>query len=398
LVRLSDLQLYDQNGNPVIDPDTGRPAYNPLNKWNSGPVSVRTGSPSSFTGGAMHLTSTPNTLQTELGLAGAATVQYQPPGGSGNSDPQALICCGNYGQEYRHSDPHIGQSVNMVVGGQLTGSPQLACLADPVGLYIQLPQNPGQFAFGPKIVPGQTVPSDAKPTDIWQIVRGSAQVTDPVTGQSFPGNMVLHVACQIPASWLAMTPTLTLADMVIGGQPLQWAGQIANQFDIGLFARPLAAPSPPPPAPCASPVSPPGQPLQCMHLALWNGYYPVIEPCPTGAQLRLASNTTFIAPWLPSPSNVMQLALTCTNVSGEVTVQILDAAGNNPAPNIEVGVYGSGPVTYAVPGNSYPGNYTVLFLNVVVAAGAQAGLRAIQITANGNSLSLPAAVYIATGE
>jgi hypothetical protein len=55
-------------------------------------------------------------------------------------------------------------------------------------------------------------------------------------------------------------------------------------------------------------------------------------------------------------------------------------------------------VTYAVPGNSYPGNYTVLFLNVVVAAGAQAGLRAIQITANGNSLSLPAAVYIATGE
>lgn len=117
-VKLTDLQLVDQNGQPVIDPQTGRAAYNPLNKWNSGPIAVRTGPQSSFTGGAMHLTSTPNTLQTELGLAGTSTVQYQPPCGRGNSDPQALICCGNYGQEYRHSDPHIGQSVNQLVGGR----------------------------------------------------------------------------------------------------------------------------------------------------------------------------------------------------------------------------------------------------------------------------------------
>jgi hypothetical protein len=45
--------------------------------------------------------------------------------------------------------------VNQLVGGQLLGSPTLVYLADPVGLYIQLPQNPGAFAFGPNIVPGK---------------------------------------------------------------------------------------------------------------------------------------------------------------------------------------------------------------------------------------------------
>jgi hypothetical protein len=396
-VSLEDLQLYDQNNHPVIDPETGRAAYNPLNKWNSGPVAVRTGSQSSFTGGVMHLTSTPNTLQTELGLAGAATVQYQPPGGSGNSDPQALICCGNYGQEYRHSDPHIGQSVNQLVGGQLLGSPQLVCLADPVGLYIQLPENPGAFQFSPNIVPGTTVPAGAKATDIWQIVRGSAKLTDPVTNQPFAGSFVLHVACQIPQSWLQMTPTLTLADVLINGQPIAWAGQIANQFKIGLFARPLAATSNPAQAPCASTISPPGQPLQCMYAALWDAYYAINEPCPTGTAMSLASNTTFIAPWLPSIGVVQQLVLTCTNTNAQPTVQVLLTDGSGPDPNIAVTVTKSVPITYAVPGNSYPGNYTALYLDMIVPAQQPGGLRGIQITAGGAAQSLPAAIFIIAG-
>jgi hypothetical protein len=396
-VQLSDLQLFDGNGQPVIDPQTGKPAYNPLNKWNSGPVAVRTASHGGFTGGVMHLTSTPNTLQTELGLAGASTVQYQPPGGGGNKDAQALICCGNYGQEYRHSDPHIGQSVNQLVGRQLLGSPMLACLADPVGLYIQLPQSPGAFTFGPKIVPGKTVPAGAKPTDIWQIVRGSAQLTDPVTNTLFPGNFVLHVACQIPLSWLQMSPNLTLADVLISRQPIVWAGQIANQFNIGLFARPLPAPSLPPKVQCASPIAPPNQPLQCMFAALWNGYYPINEPCPTGTPMSLASNTTFIAPWLPPSGVPQQLALTCTPLSGTATVQILLADGSGPDPNIKVVVTGASPVTYAVPGNSYPGNYTVLYLDVTVVAQPNPGLRAIQITVDGVAQALPAALLITAG-
>ena len=91
----------------MIDPSTGRPAYNPLNKWNSGPKAVRG---TNASGGAMHLTSTPNTLQTEMALAGGATI-LRP---CGNGVPQTVICCAQYGQAYRNSDPHIGQQVNQV--------------------------------------------------------------------------------------------------------------------------------------------------------------------------------------------------------------------------------------------------------------------------------------------
>ncbi len=399
MVSVADLQLYDINGNVVIDPDTGRPAYNPLNKWNSGPVAVRTGASSAFSGGAMHLTSTPNTLQTELGLAGAATVQYQPPGGSGNSDAQALICCGNYGQEYRHSDPHIGQAVNQVVadGAQEGGPPQYVCLADPVGLYIQQPDN-GVFQFGPNIVVGRDVPVGASPFEVWQVIRGAVNLQDPVTGSDFQGNFVLHAVCQIPASWLAMNPNLTLADMLVGGQAIVWAGQIAAQFDIGLFARPLQALQAPPPAGCVIPGSPAGQPLQCMYAALWDGYYPQNEPCPTGTKMSLASNTTFIAPRLPATNVQQQLVLTCATVPTAPTVQVLLADGSGPDPSIQVMVTKMANVVYAVPGNSFPSPCTALYITVTIPVQRAGGLRGVQISGNGiPGGQLPAALYIVPG-
>lgn len=393
-VTLADLQLTDSSGNPVIDPDTGGPAYNPLNKWNSGPIAVRNGAGSY--GGVMHLTSTPNTLQTELGLAGAATPQYQPPSGTGNSDPQLLICCGKYGREYRHSAPHIGQLVNQVVGGQLTGKPNLACLADPVGLYIQLPGNPKNFQFAPNIKVGVDVPQDAKASDIFQVVRGFPSVIDPVTNQPFPGNFVLHAVCQIPAAWLAMNSALTLNDIVVNHQPLTWGGQVANQFKIALYARPLSAPNKPPTVPCASGESTPGQPKQCLWAALWDAMIAINEPSPTGAKMPLASNSTFIAPWLPSDGSTQQLVLTC-NPGGTdpLTVHVLDPAGDGPDPSIEVTTTGTSPAYYAVPGDTYPDNYTAISISVTVPAGASAGLRGIQITQPGDITNvLWAAVYI----
>ena len=393
-VSLDDLQLYDQHGHVVIDPETGRAVYNPLNKWNSGPVAVRTGAQHAFTGGVMHLTSTPNTLQTELGLAGTATVQYQPPGGIGNADSQALICCGNYGQEYRHSDPHIGQVVNQVVGGQALDSPQLVCLANPVGLYIQLP-DPGSFQFGPSITVGKDVPSTAQPFDIWHILRGSAVLVDPVTGQPFLGNFVLHAACQMPQSWLHMNANLTLADMQINQQPITWAGQIAKQFKVGLFARPLPTTQTPPPAACASTTPTPGQPLQCMYAVLWDAYYAINEPCPTGTPMSLASNSTMIAPQLPSDGTAHQLVLTCTNPIAPPTVHVLLGDGSGPDHAITVTVTQSSPVTYAVPGNSYSGNYTALYLSISIPRGTPGGLRGVVISGNGMpAQSMLAAIYI----
>ncbi|MGY3695020.1 hypothetical protein ACVIGA_005100 [Bradyrhizobium sp. USDA 3240] len=397
-VTLDDLTLMDSSGNPVIDPDTGKRAYNPLNKWNSGPIATRGGA--NPYGGVMHLTSTPNTLQTELGLAGAATVQYVPPQfqddpASRNSDSQALICCGNYGQAYRHSDPTIGQTVNQVVGGQYAGMPLRACLANPVGLYIQVPDS-SRFAFGPNIKAGVDVPGDAKPIDIYQILRGSAEVNDPVSGAPFRGNMVLHAAVQIPGSWLAMNPNLTLADMLINGQPIQWGGQIANQFKIGLFARPLSADRAAPLADCSSSTPTPGAPLQCVWAVLWDAMSEVTEPCPTGAKMPLTSNSTFIAPWLPADGSAQNLVLTGNPTSEPVSVQVQLADGSGPDLSIAVTLHSATPTFYAVPGNSYPGNYTALAVTVTVPSGATTGLRGIQITQTTSNtvLALPAAVYI----
>jgi len=388
-VSLADLQLHDSAGAVVIDPATGQPAYNPLNRWNSGTDAARLGVPAKFNGGAMHLTSTPNTLQTELGLAGAATPQYN----CGNDDAQTLICCGKYGQEYRNSDPHIGISVNRIVGGEgdVDGKPRLVCLANPVGLYIQTPDLSG-LTFGPAIVPGQTVPENAKPSDIFQIVRGSQAPIDPVTGQPFLGDMLLHVAFQIPQKWLTMTPSLTLADLNINNHPIRWAGQIATQMKIGLFARPLTTDLCPKPVDCSSGIAPPGQPLQVMYQVLWDAYYAGVEHAPTGQTMSLASNTVIVPPWLPADGSTQQLVLTCNPpTSGTPTVQVLTADGSGPDPVIAVTVTGMASVVYAVPGNSYPSKSAALSLTVTVAPGAASGLRAINVVGGGQ---LPTAVYI----
>jgi len=394
-VQLKDLQLFYQ-GQPVLDPITGAPVYNPLNKWNTGPTEVRTGDPSQFTGGVMHLTSTPNTLQTELGLAGASTVQFQPPGGEINE--QTLICCGNYGQEYRHSDPHIGYTVNQVVSGALTGgTPQLVCLANPVGLYLQSPLVSATFSFGPGIDPSQ-LPSGAQASDVYQVLRGSTTVTDPVTGQPFPGSMILHAIVQIPSSWLAVYPNMTLGDILINNQPIRWAGQVAAQFDVGLYARPVTAPGNPPPAQCASTAATPGAPLQALYASIWNAFYNTVETAPTGQTMSLASNTTFIAPWLPV-GDATELVLTCNTPSpGTLSVSVLLADGSGPDTSIRVTVEKSQAVTYAVPGNSYPGTYTALYLEVKVPLGTPGGLRGMQIVdPQSGAQSFPAMIYITGG-
>jgi hypothetical protein len=392
-VTLEDLYLMS-GGAPVIDPDTGRPAYNPLNRWNSGPTAVRTGDPAQFRGGAIHLTSTPNTLQTELGLASAATNQYP----SGNADAQALICCARYGQQYRNSDPHIGQSVNEVVGGQATGGYNTACLADPVGLYIQMPGNPAAFQFAERIDPTKFPQGAQSASGVFQVLRGNPQPLDPVTQSPFDGAMVLHAVCQIPQAWLAVYPDMTLADITINGVPVTWGGQIAEQFDIGLYARPLPMEQQPVPLPnCASSAVTPAQPLQCTHQALWDGYYPQMEDSPTGQSMSLASNTTFIPPYLKANGGAYALVLTCTSYQGDIAVGVVDEDGS-PCPGVTAHIENAETVSYAVPGNSYPGTYTALYLTVVVPAGTRGGLKGLQITSGSQAHTLPGAVYVIEGD
>jgi len=385
-VQESDLYLYDANNNPVIDPSTGRPAYNPLNRWNSGTVSTR-GSGVTPTGGAMHLTSTPNTLQTEMGLAGAATVLRK----QGNVSSQALICCSQYGQEYRNSDPTIGQSVNQAVDTSPTQS--IVALADPAGLYIQTPD------FSNYALPEDpNLPKGATAADCWQIVRGQSVIEDPLNpGTNYPGNFILHVAFQLPAAWIEAGVSFTVGDITIRSlgvaSPITYAGQIAQTMHIALFARPIPAPTQASAYPClASPKSNTVQPVQVMDQSLWDAYYQNQFETPTGVTMSLASNTV-IVPMQLTRGQTFTAAIVCLDAFAQgstlptVSVQEGDIEFNSISLNT---------VTYAAPGNSYPSSFLVLSVSGTVSKTANTGLRNIAIANPGQAPgpSAPAMLFV----
>ncbi|RCK50360.1 hypothetical protein TH25_12285 [Thalassospira profundimaris] len=214
-VKLEDLYLRytadvptGKKGDPVMDPTTGRPAYDVTNKWNNGTVRVPGQS-----GGAMHLTSGPNTLSAEVYLAAAATIQ-RPDASSRNA--QSLICCAKYGQNFRNSDPHIGFVANRTAGDSLIS------LTDPVGLYIQQPQNFANWK-GPN---GEDV------SQYWHITRGTAG-----TGPN-GSDQILHAIFEIPES-----AGFTINDVTINDEKIAHVGDIANQMHIALSVTEMA-PSP----------------------------------------------------------------------------------------------------------------------------------------------------------
>jgi hypothetical protein len=384
-VTVEDLQLVDpKTHKPVINPATGRPAYNPLNKWNSGPVSTRTGS-STDSGGAMHLTSTPNTLQTETGLAGSATVQRT----IGHSDSQALICCSQYGQNYRNSDPHIGQSVNSIVAGGA-----IVSLADPPGLYIQMPDFSGY-----SLPPNNKLPSGAKPADCWQIVRGAETLIDPVTGKLYPsvtegvpGNFILHAVFQLPQSWIEADPTMTVSDIIINSQNINWASQIAGTYNMALYGRgiPMTAPAA---QPCVgTPDVPLAQPLQMMYKVLWDAYYNTPVPNPVEFPMNLASSTVIIPPAVPQGARRVMMALTCA--LGQKKPYRTPTVTFSPSKGVRVRCLSIDDVTYAVPGNSYPSTSQVLTLQLDIDADAEPGLRGVYVTNPGQQQGEAAPAFL----
>ncbi len=210
-VKLEDLYLRDDKGNLVVDPATGRPAYNDLNPWNS-----------TTTEGAVHLISNPNALSAEIFLAGQATVLRKDATGNPITDKNQLINCSKYGTSNRNSDPTIGAEVNALVRGTgVPGSGVRISLENPVGLYIQEP------SFDTYQLP-LSAPSDAQPSDYWKIVRGHQRQD----GEEI--DHILHAVYEVPQEL-----GFTVSDIAINGFNIEYGAQIAQTFQIALAGLPL---------------------------------------------------------------------------------------------------------------------------------------------------------------
>jgi hypothetical protein len=209
-VQLDDLCLLDAKGKPVVDPTTGQPAYNPLNKWNRGTQTL------ADSGGAVHLTSSPNTLGAEVILAAVAAMP-RVKDGQPVQDAAQLVCFAKYGRIGRHSDPTIGQSVNSLVN--YAGMQQVsATLSNPVGLYMQTPDF---SAF--------KTPDGTPASTFWHVVRGHAK------GSASDIDRILHVKFSVPEKY-----NYAVGDITINGQAIQYASQIAQQFNMALMATVFA--------------------------------------------------------------------------------------------------------------------------------------------------------------
>jgi hypothetical protein len=301
----------------------------------------------------MHLTSTPNTIQTEIGLASQATIQRTV----GNTDPNALICCAQYGQPHRNSDPQIGRSANVVVG---TG--KTITLANPPGLYIQSPD-----------FTQYTTPDGADASQYWTIARGQAALND-ADGNPLPGNFILHAVFEVPTS-----AGYTVSDIKINGQAIAWAGQIIQTITMHILADGLPATTPAAMACVGNPATVLAQPLQLFHANVFNAMNGTVVKNPVQQAMTLVSNSTLIAPLVKQGSQSVPMIL---------TVALPGAATPLPQvsfddPNIVATVTSSFPVTYAVPGNTYPSDSTALVISVNVGANVATGLHGAAVAPTG---------------
>ena len=207
------LSLYQQLVSPNVrmnDLFDAHGRYNPFNRWNT-------------TDGAVHLTHPSNSLGAEINIAARATVLRQQ-GGQPITDANDLIACSGYGDGGRASDPHIGDEVN-----KLARSGYAVTLLNPVGLYIESLETVGWVT-----------PNGKPAAQFWRILRG-------VNG------MALHVVFEVPAS-----EGYTVSDITIGGQAIQFGGQIAEHINIkltGVACRQNSFHNPSLPCPGRAPVA-----------------------------------------------------------------------------------------------------------------------------------------------
>jgi hypothetical protein len=317
--------------------------YNPLNKWNRGTQTL----PAS--GGAMHLTSSPNTLGAEYDLAAAATIPRVDGNGQPITSPQPLICCAKYGRPGRHSDPTIGVSVNATVNDG-SGNRILATLTNPPGLYMQTPDwtlfssnvipNPQQFA-----------------ASCWTVVRG--ELADP----SKPGDIdrILHATFTVPQGTKA-------SDLLVNGQPLTFGSQVTAAITMKLSATAFQTPGPAQTGvTCTGDAANPAPSISAIQSANVFQAYRALE-----VQMDEIPFSIPVLAYRLSPGTVQD------NVALALNVDIPD-----PPQSAEVTIQGSG-VSVQVTGQiACAGGVTALLATITVDADAAPGPRGVVVTIPG---------------
>lgn len=356
IIKVEDLQLTDENGNVVNDPFTGVPAYNPLNKWNSGTIATKDG------GGAIHLTSPPNTIGAEILLASQATLlrDLAPE----NYNMQSLVCAGAFGRPYRNSDPHIGQQVNQVVKN--VGVKIM--LTNPLGLYLQAPD----FS-------NYTFPEGTTLDDWFSVVRGRRAGVD---GQTY--DQILHMRFAAPEGY-------TLEDVTIGTlvegdskgpsqQPraIKYAGQIADTFKVGIAATAVPAGDTEPQTPQPAVGQKTGEPNGSPALLIGDSVYKAmtnVNPNPPFVALPV----TMQAGEIYSDVLLQAYYISDSDNADTATIEVYERDGTTIDPNVSVVVNKvlTSDGTPVGGGSGSQGGYFNFYITVSVSAFATAGLRGL---------------------
>ena len=342
-VTLDDLSLKDSAGGFVTDPSNGNQrVYNPLSKWNSGTQTLAN------SGGAAHLTSSPNTLGAEFDLAAAATIPRVDGNGQPVTAAQPLVCCAKYGQAGRHSDPTIGQAVNSTVNA--SGQRVLATLTNPPGLYMQTPD---WTIFTSAVIPN----ASGFASSCWKVVRG--RLADPALQNDI--DRILHATFTIPPGYKA-------SDLLVNGQPLQYGSQIASAITMKLSATAFQTTGEAQtgvsctvgnnnPAPSVSSIQP---------LNVFQAY----------RALEMATNE------LPLSVPILAFRIAQGSVADNVAV-LLNVNPPTPPQSVKITVEGGG-VSIQVTGlATAPGNIQVLVATVTVDSNAAPGPRGIVVNIPG---------------
>jgi hypothetical protein len=186
-VQRHDLFAESDITSPIDGPLVRKGDYNPYNKWNT-------------VYGAMHLCAPPNSISAEIQLGADATILYVNGKKQAVVEPQALVCCAAYGGPDRNSDPTIGATVNALarLGAMVT-------LPNPVGLYMDHIDLSGWHA-----------PDAADVSTFVHVARGQETMIERLVVETPPESPYL------------------LGDVTIGGEPIQYGGQIAECITVKL--------------------------------------------------------------------------------------------------------------------------------------------------------------------